>query len=51
MEKFAFFALGCLILIGIVFFVANFIARLEKYSEVLPHDKNIKTPYQTDCSI
>lgn len=42
MEKFAFFALGCLILVGIVFFVANFIARLEKYSEVLPHDKNIK---------
>lgn len=42
MEKFAFFALGCLILIGIVFFVANFIAKLEKYSEVLPHDKNIK---------
>lgn len=42
MEKFAFFALGCLILVGIVFFVANFIAKLEKYSEVLPHDKNIK---------
>lgn len=42
MEKFAFFALGCLILTGIVFFVANFIAKLEKYSEVLPHDKNIK---------
>lgn len=30
MEKFAFFALGCLILVGIVFFVANFIAKLEK---------------------
>ena len=42
MEKFAFFALGCLILVGIIFFVANFIAKLEKYSEVLPHDKNIK---------